>query len=142
MCEGRLSSAGAPAQSRNIDPTLSCLQVKASEGSWSPSAPVDHLRCLHGSFNWRSADGRNVLVVGTDKTAQIASLPLLSWYTDVFRDVVSAGDVRLMIAGYGFGDEHVNATIADPIENHVGIVDYPLYVTRTHSSNVKSRQSM
>ena len=46
---------------------------------------------LHGSFNWRSADGRNVLVVGTDKTAQIASLPLLSWYADVFRRVVAAG---------------------------------------------------
>ncbi len=73
---------------------------------------------LHGSFNWRSADGRNVLVVGTDKTAQIASLPLLSWYADVFRRAISAGEVRLMITGYGFGDEHVNASIADAIENH------------------------
>ena len=73
---------------------------------------------LHGSFNWRSADGRNVLVVGTDKTAQIASLPLLSWYADVFRRAISAGEVRLMITGYGFGDEHVNASIADAIEDH------------------------
>lgn len=73
---------------------------------------------LHGSFNWRSADGRNVMVVGTKKTVQIASMPLLSWYADIFNRVLTAGDVRLMIAGYGFGDEHVNATIADAINNH------------------------
>jgi hypothetical protein len=73
---------------------------------------------LHGSFNWRSGNGRNVMVVGTEKTAQITSLPLLSWYADIFKRVLTAGDVRLMIVGYGFGDEHVNATIADAIENH------------------------
>lgn len=73
---------------------------------------------LHGSFNWRSADGRNVMVVGTKKTAQIVALPLLSWYADIFKHVLNVGDVRLMIASYAFGDEHVNATIADAIENH------------------------
>jgi hypothetical protein len=30
---------------------------------------------LQGSFNWRSADGRNLLVVGTDKTATMPLLP-------------------------------------------------------------------
>ena len=44
--------------------------------------------------------------------------PLLSWYADIFEQVVSAGDVRLMIAGYGFGDAHINAVIAQAIENH------------------------
>lgn len=67
---------------------------------------------LHGSFNWRSSDGHNVMVVGTEKTAAIARMPLLSWYMDVFKQVLNAGDVRLMIIGYRFGDEHVNATIA------------------------------
>lgn len=71
---------------------------------------------LHGSFNWRWPDGANVMVVGTEKTAKIASMPLLSWYADIFRAVVSAGDVRLMIAGYGFADEHINAVIAEAVE--------------------------
>jgi hypothetical protein len=71
---------------------------------------------LHGSFNWRSGDGAKVMVVGTDKTKTIASMPLLSWYADIFKAVISAGDVRLMIVGYGFADEHINAAIADAVE--------------------------
>jgi len=73
---------------------------------------------LHGSFNWRTADARRALVVGTEKSGQIAASPLLAWYFDIFRTVISAGDVRLMVAGYSFGDEHVNAAIADAIEHH------------------------
>jgi hypothetical protein len=73
---------------------------------------------LHGSFNWCASDGGNVMVVGTEKSAQIEAQPLLRWYGDIFRDVLSSGDVRLMIVGYGFGDAHINAVIADAIENH------------------------
>jgi hypothetical protein len=73
---------------------------------------------LHGSFNWRSPDGHNVMVVGTEKTSVIARMPLLSWYMDVFKQVLNAGDVRLMIIGYGFGDEHINAAIAEAVEKH------------------------
>ncbi len=57
------------------------------------------------------------MVVGTGKTAKIASMPLLSWYADIFREVVNAGDVHLMIVGYGFADEHINAVIADAVDN-------------------------
>jgi SIR2-like domain len=73
---------------------------------------------LHGSFNWRTPDGRNAIVIGTEKTSQIAAFPLLATYWQIFRAVLQAGDVRLMIVGYGFGDEHVNAVIADAVENH------------------------
>ena len=75
---------------------------------------------LHGSFNWRSPDSGNVMVVGTEKTAKIASIPLLNWYAEIFREVLGAGDVRLMIVGYGFADEHINAAIADAVE-HSGL---------------------
>ena len=73
---------------------------------------------LHGSFNWRSADGAHVMVVGTNKTKTIASMPLLNWYADILKAAIGAGDVRLMIVGYGFADEHVNAAIADAVELH------------------------
>jgi hypothetical protein len=71
---------------------------------------------LHGSFNWRTVDARPELVMGAEKGGQIAASPLLTWYFDIFRKVLSAGGVRLMVAGYGFGDEHVNSIIADAIE--------------------------
>ncbi len=73
---------------------------------------------LHGSFNWRTTDGQNAMVVGTEKTAQISALPLLAVYWQIFRAVLQAGGVRLMVVGYGFGDEHVNAVIADAVRNH------------------------
>jgi hypothetical protein len=73
---------------------------------------------LHGSFNWRTTDARNALVVGTGKSGQIAASPLLTWYFDIFRKVLSAGGVRLMVVGYGFRDEHVNAVIAYAIKHH------------------------
>jgi len=44
---------------------------------------------LHGSFNWRSDDGQNLMVVGTDKTAKIAAMPLLTWYAEIFKQVLS-----------------------------------------------------
>lgn len=73
---------------------------------------------LHGSFNWRSAGTQSTLVIGTAKSVQIAASPLLTWYFEIFRAVLSAGSVRLMIVGYGFGDEHVNAVIAEAVERH------------------------
>jgi hypothetical protein len=73
---------------------------------------------LHGSLNWRASDRMNTMVVGTGKGGQIDASPLLSWYFNIFRKVLSVGDVRLMIVGYGFGDEHVNAAIADAVEHH------------------------
>jgi hypothetical protein len=68
---------------------------------------------LHGPLNWQTASPQSAMVVGTAKTKQIAASPLLAWYLDVFKSVLPTGDVRLLAIGYGFGDEHVNAAIAD-----------------------------
>jgi hypothetical protein len=57
---------------------------------------------LHGSFNWRTPDARSVMVVGTEKTRQIASLPLLAWYFDVLKAVLFSGNVRLMRRSSGW----------------------------------------
>ena len=55
----------------------------------------------HGSFNWRSPDARNLMVVGTEKTRQIGSLPLLAWYFDILKAVLlwlrSVDDCRLRV---------------------------------------------
>ena len=57
------------------------------------------------------------MVVGTEKARQIANLPLLAWYFNVLKAVLFSGDVRLMIVGYGFGDKHINTTIAEAIKS-------------------------
>ena len=73
---------------------------------------------LHGSFNWRSSDGNATMVVGKAKADQIKASPLLKWYFDIFERVLFDGDVKLMIVGYGFGDDHVNEMIARGINEH------------------------
>ncbi len=93
------------------------MQPTADAAQWRLRGQMNVVK-LHGSFNWRTSDGRSVMVVGTAKTTQIASLPLLEWYADVFKKVLTVGRVRLMIAGYGFGDSHINAVIAKAIENN------------------------
>ncbi len=94
------------------------MQPLPSVSAGLPLGGAFNIIKLHGSFNWRTPDGRNAMIVGTEKTAQIAAFPLLTIYWQIFRTVLQAGDVRLMIVGYGFGDEHVNAVMADAVENH------------------------
>jgi hypothetical protein len=73
---------------------------------------------LHGSRNWRAAGGSASMVVGTGKPATIAASPLLAWCHRIFEEVLCLGDVRLMVIGYGWGDEHINAVIAKAVRDH------------------------
>lgn len=73
---------------------------------------------LHGSFNWVNADGSRTMVVGSRKAQQISSHPLLNWYFEVFRNVLCEGDVRLMVIGYSFSDDHINEVIAKAVREH------------------------
>lgn len=86
---------------------------------------------LHGSSNWQSAVRPQQMVIGTDKTGQIAAEPLLSWYLEQFRAALHDGQVRLLCVGYGFRDEHVNNIIADAIEH----ADLRLYVMSPQPRN-------
>jgi SIR2-like domain len=86
------------------------------------SAPVLERRFnlikLHGSANWRTSDGSVTMVMGDHKTATIAASPLLAWYLDIFETVLCAGDVHLMVIGYSWSDEHINAAIVRAVRNH------------------------
>lgn len=73
---------------------------------------------LHGSVNWRTPDGAHSMVMGRRKPLTISQSPLLGWYHRVFESVLFSGDVSLMVIGYGWGDEHINQTIADAVRDH------------------------
>src|SRR6202034_1179051 len=89
-----------------------------SATSTGPLHKCFNLIKLHGSANWRSGDGSATMVMGDGKAATITGSPLLTWYAQIFEQVLSAGDVRLMVVGYGWGDEHINAAIARAVEHH------------------------
>ncbi len=66
---------------------------------------------LHGSFNWKDSYGNETMVIGTSKEEDIENEPILNWYKDLFENVLSIRDSRLLIIGYGFGDPHINRII-------------------------------
>jgi hypothetical protein len=66
---------------------------------------------LHGSANWYAGDGSRVLIMGGSKQQAIAASSILSSYLNVFETALTMPDSRLMVIGYGFGDEHINGVI-------------------------------
>lgn len=63
---------------------------------------------LHGSFNWRSSDQQQLIITGQSKINKIKTIGLLSWYWDILRTVLNQGNVKVLIVGYGFREEHLN----------------------------------
>lgn len=73
---------------------------------------------LHGSFNWKSSNGSDIMVIGRSKNRQIKNEPLLCYYYEIFKKVLSQTNRRLLVIGYGFGDEHINSVISNAVENY------------------------
>lgn len=72
---------------------------------------------LHGSCNWNSQDGSNAIVIGLNKKDAIDREPLLKKYYRVFREALFQKDVKLLVIGYGFGDDHINEIISNSLES-------------------------
>lgn len=68
---------------------------------------------LHGSSNWYTDDGRNLLVIGGNKDFMIREHQVLSWYYDQFRSYMLRPETRLMVIGYSFSDQHINDVIIE-----------------------------
>ena len=74
---------------------------------------------LHGSLGWglsENSDATHRLVIGDDKERVIQRHAVLAWYSEVFKAVCNAGDVRLFVSGYSFNDVHINRSIAEGAE--------------------------
>jgi hypothetical protein len=80
------------------------------------SATIHYVK-LHGSYGWISSSGLNRYVIGKDKEDQIEAEPLLSWYFNLFRNVLSNPNRKLLIIGYGFRDAHINEIFANSIKD-------------------------
>jgi len=89
---------------------------KYKEKFWTKGTGQFMYLKLHGSYAWQSADGSGVMVIGHGKRGAIDKEPLLRWYMSLFEEVLSAGKRRLVVVGYGFGDDHINKIIAQAIK--------------------------
>jgi hypothetical protein len=86
------------------------------EGAFKVEPSCQPIFKLHGSSNWCHADGRSMLIMGGAKAREIGSTPILNWYAQVFEDCLSQQPSRLMLIGYGFRDDHINAAIGRAVE--------------------------
>jgi hypothetical protein len=71
---------------------------------------------LHGSANWDKEDGE-LLVIGKSKEAIIDKSPILRTYHRLFSQVCNVPDMRMLIIGYGFSDNHINRHIVEGIKS-------------------------
>lgn len=72
---------------------------------------------LHGSSNWVDGpSGGRLFIMGGRKAGDIDRYPILSWYRDQFREYLVRPQTRLMVIGYSFSDEHINAAIGDAVD--------------------------
>jgi hypothetical protein len=68
---------------------------------------------LHGSSNWHSESGEHLLIMGNAKAGAIQRFPILRTYQDQFATRLKEGGARLMVIGYSFQDQHINAAIEE-----------------------------
>lgn len=66
---------------------------------------------MHGSQNWFRQNDEQIMIIGHGKSDRIKADKLLAWYFDTFKNQLDQKDVKLLIIGYSFGDEHINEAI-------------------------------
>jgi hypothetical protein len=112
----RLLGAALPGV-RWPNPKPTFIPAEWEKARWTVDGPIDvpkrtqPVYKLHGSSNWVTSEGRDLLVLGGAKTNAIAGAALLSSYFEEFRRRLSIPDTRLIIIGYGFGDAHINEAL-------------------------------
>ena len=87
-------------------------------GDTSVSAGFQPLYKLHGSSNWFTNSGEPVLIMGSGKTAAIRRQAVLDGYQREFAARLNQPSARLMVIGYSFLDEHINAVIENAWRNY------------------------
>ncbi len=73
---------------------------------------------LHGSQKWVAHDNRDTKILGINKREAIERIPLLKWYFALFEQALLREGVKLVVIGYSFNDEHINACIVKAINEY------------------------
>lgn len=112
----------APQHDPNFDPTCRKWCGKYHPNSGGLDLSTDRhsqpIYKMHGSANWMDGNGGRLLIMGGNKVETINGSSLLTAYANEFSRRLNFPDTRLMIIGYGFGDQHINAAIAAAAERN------------------------
>jgi hypothetical protein len=114
---GRWKGFVVPGMHRVGDPNWSNPAFTKWKPSGEPLAiPPDRQPYikLHGSSEWESGTTNN-LIMGGNKSAAIRQHPILAWGMQQFEERLSRPQTRLMVIGYSFHDDHINAVLMDAV---------------------------
>lgn len=84
--------------------------------SYSINPNMQQIYKLHGSSNWMGPGPTSKIIIGGYKSAAIQGDQLFTRYHEDFERSISSDKVKLMIMGYGFQDEHINAALHRAIQ--------------------------
>jgi hypothetical protein len=102
----------------DVEKDLAWVDADGLEGLQFGGGIMNFIK-LHGSYNWRAqSPDEGVMVLGGAKEVSISKYPILSLYFDVFREICSTKDMRLLVVGYSFRDAHVNEPIVDGVRSN------------------------
>jgi hypothetical protein len=112
---GKWSGVQLPGM-RGAPPPSYPYPIDVTMWTWTPTPDVSGpgfqpLYKLHGSSNWRTESGEQLLIMGNAKTGAIDRIPVLRRYHDEFAARLNEGNARLMVIGYSFQDDHINEVI-------------------------------
>ena len=112
---------GPPSHVQSFTP-MGQLTKKCPAEEYRPHPQCQPYFKLHGSANWVT-DARSgpLLILGGQKSAQLGLHPILTQYQTEFRGYLNRPGVKMMIVGYGFGDDHINDLILDGVNNQLKI---------------------
>jgi hypothetical protein len=114
----RFNSSERQLQPSDFAVVLRNQELEKEKTAFRNSPERLHYIKLHGSYDWRDKKNQTKMIIGTNKPGQIEKEPLLSWYFQLFKEVLILDNRRLLIIGYGFGDTHINDVIIDAIKRH------------------------
>ncbi len=91
--------------------------MKKAKADFENTNGIVYLK-LHGSYGWRSPDGSNTMIVGKNKMEGISGSLILFWYFEILGKALLEGNKKLLILGYGFGDQHINHLLAEAVQSY------------------------
>jgi hypothetical protein len=97
-------------------PNQMALPHVPTDEDYTVDTRYQHYIKLHGSSNWLSNDGSNMLVIGGNKANYISKHKLLTQHAKTFETYINKPNTKLMVIGYSFSDEHITAVIERAIE--------------------------
>jgi hypothetical protein len=93
------------------------VQVIKFEKSCLPKIGFNNYIKIHGSSNWEDSEGNNMLITGKSKKSLLKKHKVLQYSFAMLEKTLSIAELKIVIIGYSFTDQHINKVLLNSIKN-------------------------